>query len=128
MKIITNIKDAFKCLLRTDTDNYQRQGERASLHVRGLHGAMGLSTEANEIVDAYKKVIFYGAELDVTNVKEELGDVMWYVALLCDELNIDLYDSMDAVKRKLEKRFPDKFTNEKALNRDLKTERKELEA
>lgn len=46
-----------------------------------LHSACGLLTEVGEIVDAYKRSWFYKKELDRVNLKEELGDVLWYVAI-----------------------------------------------
>jgi NTP pyrophosphatase (non-canonical NTP hydrolase) len=47
-----------------------------------LHCVMGLSTEANELLDALKKSIFYGRELDVRNLKEEMGDIEYYMAII----------------------------------------------
>jgi NTP pyrophosphatase (non-canonical NTP hydrolase) len=45
-----------------------------------LHMKMGLMTEIGEILDALKKHIAYGKELDVVNMREEWGDAMWYIA------------------------------------------------
>lgn len=46
-----------------------------------LHCATGLVTESAELVDAIKKHVFYGKPLDVVNIKEELGDLLWYIAI-----------------------------------------------
>jgi ribosomal protein S17E len=46
---------------------------------------------------------------------------------LLDELNSTFEEEQDRVIRKLKARYPDKFTNENANNRDLITERKVLE-
>lgn len=46
-----------------------------------LHSAMGLITEVGELVDSYKRNIFYNKELDLVNIKEELGDILWYMAI-----------------------------------------------
>lgn len=92
-----------------------------------LHMILGMQTESAEIADVYKKHIAYGKELDLVNVKEEIGDQMWYIANLCNLHSWDLRDIMDTNIKKLEARFPDKFSQEKALNRDLKTEREILE-
>jgi hypothetical protein len=56
------------------------------------------------------------------------GTNSWYGAILCDVLNIDPYDPMDKVIRKLKARFPDKYCDEKADNRDIAAERAELES
>lgn len=75
------------------------------------HMIIGLVTESGELMDAYKKHKFYGRELDVQNIKEEIGDVMWYLVQLCDEVGY----SLDAAKvdniAKLSKRYPDKFSD-----------------
>lgn len=92
-----------------------------------LHMVLGMQTEAAEISDAYKKHMAYGRKLDLVNVKEELGDLMWYIANLCNLHGWDLQDILDTNIKKLQARFPEKFTNEKANNRDLETERKILE-
>ena len=95
--------------------------------IRLNHAAMGMVTESAEFVDALKKMFFYGKQVDTTNLVEELGDLCWYIAIACDELGVSLEQVMDINIRKLQKRFPDKFTEEKALNRNLAEERKTLE-
>lgn len=55
--------------------------DRGSLYLNLWHGACGMLTELGEVADAYKKHEIYGKPLDKTNVLEELGDLMWYVAL-----------------------------------------------
>lgn len=92
-----------------------------------LHGCIGASTEAGELLDAYKKVHFYSKPLDVINVKEEIGDIMWYVAILCRELDLNMEDILNTNINKLRARFPNKFTSHDALNRDLDNERSILE-
>lgn len=42
------------------------------------HGVTGLITEHGELLDCFKRHIFYGEDLDTANVKEELGDLYWY--------------------------------------------------
>jgi hypothetical protein len=54
-----------------------------------LHGLMGMCTEAGEVIDALKRSIFYGKELDAVNVAEEVGDLCWYLAIICDVLDLD---------------------------------------
>jgi len=92
-----------------------------------LHGAMGLSTESNEVLDQMKKVIFYGTELDIINIKEELGDIMFYFQMIMNRLDLNLDDIIETNKAKLIARYGDKFSKEKAVNRDLEKERKILE-
>ena len=92
-----------------------------------LHAAIGIVTESGEILDTILKYKYGEKELDVVNIKEELGDVMWYFAILLRDLNIDFYESLDINISKLKSRYGDKFSSEKAINRNLDTERKILE-
>ena len=102
-----------------------RAGHRV---LRLLHVAMGLCTEAGEFIDILKKHIFYGKELDVVHLMEELGDSSWYERVGVDVLEITYLDMLQRNVDKLKARFPQKFTEEHAVNRDLKKEREALEA
>jgi NTP pyrophosphatase (non-canonical NTP hydrolase) len=93
-----------------------------------LHGAIGISTEAGEILDAFKKSIYYGKPLDKVNVMEEVGDVMWYCALILREIGYSFEDVAQININKLRARFGDKFSEFDAQNRDLARERSILEA
>ena len=95
---------------------------------RLLHAGMGLCTEAGEFVDSLKKTIFYGKELDKVNAIEELGDICWYLGLACDELGVSLNTVLSQNIAKLKLRYPEKFTEEAALVRDLNAERVLLES
>lgn len=97
-----------------------------------LHAAIGISTESGEILDAFKKHLIYGKDLDIVNLAEELGDIMWYVAIMTRYLkNLTGATLEDDILRinieKLTARYPEKFTEEDALNRDLDKERDILE-
>jgi NTP pyrophosphatase (non-canonical NTP hydrolase) len=90
--------------------------------LRLLHGAMGISGEAGELMDAIKKHILYNKPLDVTNVKEELGDLCWYMALMLDQVGSSFDEVMKMNHDKLEKRFPGGFTEKLAQQRLDKVE------
>ena len=94
---------------------------------RLLHAGIGLSTEAGEFLDALKKHIFYGKELDRVNLKEEIGDLFWYIAIACNELGVEFEPLMETNIKKLKARYGEKFTEAAAENRDLGTEREILE-
>lgn len=92
-----------------------------------LHGAIGLATEAGEMLDAIKRAVFYGAELDRTNLVEELGDLEWYMAVIREALGVDQEEVQRINIDKLRARYPEKFTQEHALSRNLDRERAVLE-
>lgn len=92
-----------------------------------LHCAIGVATESGELLDAFKKHIYYGKPLDTVNLGEEIADCMWYLSNLARLANLDIEKLLDNNIAKLRVRFPEKFSTDKALNRDLDGERKELE-
>ena len=63
-----------------------------NLNSRLVHGAIGLITEAGEFLDSLKKTLFYEKDKDDLNLKEEVSDMMWYVAILCDVMGWDMED------------------------------------
>ena len=95
--------------------------------IRLLHAAMGMATEAGEFLDMLKKHIFYGKPMDFVNAKEEVGDQMWYAGLAIDVLQTTFDEVLTVNIEKLKARYPEKFTEEAAINRNLNAERTILE-
>lgn len=95
--------------------------------IRLLHAAMGMATEAAEFLDMLKRHIFYGKEIDKTNAIEEIGDSSWYERIACDELNVEYIEMIAINVAKLKTRFPAKFNELEAINRNLILERETLE-
>lgn len=110
-----------ECCYTTD------QFRRATAELRALHSCLGLATEVGELTDVYKKFVFYGKPIDFTNVAEEIGDVMWYLAIICNDLEISFEEVQQKNIAKLRQRFPEKFTETDANVRDLQAERDILE-
>jgi NTP pyrophosphatase (non-canonical NTP hydrolase) len=115
-----------------EIQTYQFKATRTLAEIDGnilddLHMIIGMQTEVAEIADVYKKHIAYKKPIDYVNIKEELGDAMWYIANLCNIHGWDLRDILATNIAKLEARYPEKFTEENALNRDLVIEREILE-
>lgn len=128
-----NEKEYIIATRRTDPDDGYEPGGgiterlRTARMARLLHYAMGVCTEAGELLDAVKKAAIYGRPLDKTNIVEELGDGDWYRARLLDLLGVDPAEVRRVNIEKLRKRYPDGFTEEAAVERDLAGEREVLE-
>lgn len=88
--------------------------------IRLNHVVIGLAGEVGELASQIQKAVYYGKPLDKTNMIEELGDVMWYVALACNALGVDLGNVMTRNIEKLRARYPEKWSEENAAeeNRD----------
>lgn len=114
---------------RTESEDFSGIAERLASRAnqRLLHGAMGLCTESGEFLDQLKKHIYYGRDLDATNLEEEVGDMFWYMAIICDQLGVSFEDLMTQNIAKLKARYGEKFTEDRAINRDLQLERQVLE-
>ena len=92
-----------------------------------IHGIIGAATECGELLEALSLALRDGSELDAVNIKEETGDVFWYLAILAKSQGFTFEECQETNIAKLRKRFPDKFTEYDALNRDLNAERNVLE-
>lgn len=115
-------------VLTTESSNFPEILERSRTKIRLLHSLMGICTEVGELQDQLKKHLFYGKEIDRVNLVEELGDLLWYIALASDYLGVPLEKIMEINIEKLETRYKKKgFSSNDALNRDLATERNKLE-
>jgi len=115
-----------------DFKTYQELSARtgASLETKDLdniHMVFGIVTEAGELADVFKKYLAYKKEPDWINIEEEIGDLLWYVAGLCTINNLDFEKILEKNVTKLRARYPEKFTEENANNRDLEKERQILE-
>lgn len=103
-----------------NSDQYQELVDRLQLDpnkLKQLHAVLGLSGEVGEVTDAVKKSIMYGKPLDVQNVKEECGDILWYLSLLLASVGSSYEEVMKMNHDKLEKRYPGGFTEKLAVQR-----------
>lgn len=93
---------------------------------RLFHAIIGTMTESSELAEALLKALTTNST-DVVNVLEEFGDINWYQAIAVDALEGDFEEILTRNIAKLKARFPDKFTSENAIERDLTKERDILE-
>lgn len=84
---------------------------------RMVHAALGIATEAGEIGTTIKAYWIYGKPLDVTNLIEEVGDLLFYVQALANEAGFTLEDCMEANVEKLILRYPDGYSDQAAIER-----------
>jgi len=125
----TSNKNYVQQALKTESQNFEEVTQRLQSKklIRLLHAALGISTEAGEILDALKKKVFYNKELDEVNLKEEMGDLFWYLAIMADTMNLDFEQAMETNLKKLKIRYGAKFSSERAISRNLEKEREILE-
>lgn len=89
-----------------DLDNYQYLALQTAIypeHQNITYPALGLVGEAGEVAEKVKKWIRDG-KLDVPGTAKELGDVLWYVANLANDLGYKLSDIANMNIQKLQDR------------------------
>lgn len=85
--------------------------------------AVGVSGEAGELLDAIKKHCIYQKQINLENVIEEAGDIIFYLTGLLNELDVSLEDCINANKDKLSRRYASgSYSNEAAIARADKAE------
>lgn len=107
-------REAFKRV--EDTDDL--------MGIRLVHSIIGLSGEVGELASAIERVFWYGQKIDRDNIREEIGDCLWYIAEACNSLGFHMAEVMDSNIRKLRQRYPQKFScdDAKEENRNRQTE------
>lgn len=97
-------------------------------NTRLFHAIIGIVTESSELTEALLEGINSETdEFDRVNILEELGDLNWYQAIAIDTLSGSFQDVLRANIAKLYARYPEKFSQDAAINRDLTNERQVLE-
>ena len=92
-----------------------------------IHGIIGVFTEAGELLEAMREALNEGKPFDGVNLMEECGDIFWYIAIIAFRCGFTFEGSQRINIQKLRARFPDRFTEYDANNRNLSAERAILE-
>ena len=70
-----------------------------------LMQALGVGGEAGEVMEIIKKGHRPGKSVDIPHLKEEIGDVLWYLATLADTYGLDFDGIAIENIAKLQKRY-----------------------
>lgn len=138
MMVVLSVLNVIGNFVQSDKDKYMKWEEYiekasrtdAPLDTKELHDihmVVGMSTEINEILDVFKKKLAYNKPVDWVNVKEEIGDIMWYLANFCRTNNFNLQEILDVNIEKLKCRYPERFSEDNAIFRNIDAERSILE-
>lgn len=91
-------------------DEYQKQALKTAVNhpheqLDKTIWALGIAGEAGEVAEKWKKIVAYRegvvTEEDKAEIKKELGDVLWYVAVFAEKLGINLDDVATTNAQKL---------------------------
>jgi NTP pyrophosphatase (non-canonical NTP hydrolase) len=93
-----------------------------------FHGTVGLITETGEMAEIIYKFLAANVEPDVVNVREEIGDNLWYLSRLVKWAKSTFAAEMHRNIEKLRNRHgAGGFNKERDINRDLDAEHAVLE-
>lgn len=83
--------------------------------------ALGIAGEGGEVVDIIKKVRYHAHELDASLLCQEIGDLLWYIVLLCETVGLTLDEVMQTNVEKLRQRYPAGFDPQRSQIRQADT-------
>lgn len=92
-----------------DLKDYQKFCQEISLPLETkekeiLAWGLGISGEAGDVAGCIKKTYIHKDD-KVSGIKENLGDTMWYIAMICNFYGWDLSDVIEGNVDKLKKRY-----------------------
>ena len=82
-----------------------------------INACLGLAGEVGELNDMIKKAIYHGHDLNTSDLFKELGDIMWYVAMMADAFGVSMDLICEININKLKKRYPEGFSEQASINR-----------
>ena len=105
----TNESNKYKKV--SDLDMYQKVAKTTAIYPREqaiIYPTLGLTGEAGEVANKVKKIIRDGTNKNnenlVQEISSEIGDVLWYIAVLADDVGVKLSDIANNNLIKLENR------------------------
>jgi NTP pyrophosphatase (non-canonical NTP hydrolase) len=81
-----------------------------------LTWGLGIAGEAGDVAGCIKKTFAHNND-QKAGIKENLGDTLWYIAVICNSFGWDLDEVLEENVEKLKKRYPEGF-KEKDAKRD----------
>lgn len=106
---IKNMNEYQLLALRTKPDLNRRESM--------ANFALGSTGEAGELADMIKKHIFHNHKLPFDEVGKELGDMLWYIALMGELFGFTLQEIAEMNIKKLRKRYPEGFSVDASIQR-----------
>lgn len=97
------------------------------LPASGYFTLIDLTKVLLSMLDSLKKKIYYNKDIDMEYFQKNVYQAHFHLVQFCNFYSTDISSILDKNIFKLKARYGDKFSSDKAINRDLETERKILE-
>ena len=82
---------------------------------------LGIAGEAGDVASCIKKTFSHGND-QKAGIRENLGDTMWYIAMICNFFDWELEDILKENLEKLKKRYPQGFTEKDASRNNTRVD------
>ncbi|MBM3233831.1 nucleotide pyrophosphohydrolase [Candidatus Pacearchaeota archaeon] len=90
-----------------------------------LTWGLGITGEAGDVASCIKKTFAHDNNQEA-GIKENIGDTLWYAAMICNFFNWDMDNVLEENIKKLEGRYPKGFTIENAKRKMIDWNENEL--
>ena len=84
-----------------------------------FNGILGLAGETGECADLVKKHFYQDGREIIQNLKDEAGDVLWYVVEVISAMGWTLEEVAQHNVEKLKRRYPEGFSADRSLHREV---------
>lgn len=84
-----------------------------------LTWGLGIAGEAGDVASCIKKTFAHDND-QREGIKENIGDALWYAAMICNFFEWDMQELLNENIEKLKKRYPQGFTMEDAKRNNTK--------
>tara|TARA_R100001460_G_scaffold29156_1_gene58089 strand:+ start:52 stop:453 length:402 start_codon:yes stop_codon:yes gene_type:complete len=107
----TQTNETHKYKRISDLDMYQQVAKTTAIYPREqaiIYPTLGLTGEAGEVANKVKKIIRDGTNKNnenlVQEISAEIGDCLWYISILADDIGVKLSDIANSNIEKLANR------------------------
>ena len=107
----TQTNETHKYKRISDLDMYQQVAKSTAIYPREqaiIYPTLGLTGEAGEVANKVKKIIRDGTNKNnenlVQEISAEIGDCLWYISVLADDIGVKLSDIANSNIEKLANR------------------------
>ena len=111
LELGTQTNETHKYKRISDLDMYQQVAKTTAIYPREqaiIYPTLGLTGEAGEVANKVKKIIRDGTNKNnenlVQEISAEIGDCLWYISVLADDIGVKLSDIANSNLLKLENR------------------------
>lgn len=108
--------------------NLEKDGLQLEIHHgSGYETILNILTTSLRLVDPLKKKIYYNKSIDESSISSITKNILSLLIYYCDLNGINFSESLDRNISKLKARYGEKFSSDRAVNRNLENEKNILE-